>query len=159
MKNSDETVANPLPRVAVAVFVLNGPSILLGRRLSSVGHGTFALPGGRLEFGESLEECARREVKEETGLDVGRVEILTVASCITRDGPDPSHFVTMIVRAEMSDPSQEPVNIEPDKCDGWAWYDWARLPQPLFGPLENLVSGVNPFSARGLFSAPGLSTI
>ncbi|KAK6921809.1 hypothetical protein RJ641_012316 [Dillenia turbinata] len=41
----------PAPRVAVVMFSLKGNAVLLGRRLSSVGHSTFALPGGHLEFG------------------------------------------------------------------------------------------------------------
>jgi 8-oxo-dGTP diphosphatase len=43
----------PAPRVAVVVFLLKDRSILLGRRRSSVGDATFALPGGNLEFGIS----------------------------------------------------------------------------------------------------------
>ena len=43
-----------MPRVAVVVFLLKGKAILLGRRRSSVGDSTFALPGGHLEFGLSL---------------------------------------------------------------------------------------------------------
>lgn len=41
----------PAPFVGVAVFVLKGNKVLMGRRLSAVGHNTFALPGGHLEFG------------------------------------------------------------------------------------------------------------
>lgn len=44
----------PVPRVAVVVFLLRGKDLLLGRRRSSIGDSTFALPGGHLEFGLSL---------------------------------------------------------------------------------------------------------
>ncbi|KAJ6768610.1 8-OXO-DGTP DIPHOSPHATES NUDT15 [Salix koriyanagi] len=57
----------PAPRVAVVLFLLKDKSVLLGRRRSSVGDSTFALPGGHLEFGESFEECAARELREESG--------------------------------------------------------------------------------------------
>ncbi|ONK66258.1 uncharacterized protein A4U43_C06F5850 [Asparagus officinalis] len=135
------------PRVAVAAFILKGSSVLLGKRLSEIGKDTFALPGGRLEFGESFEECASREVKEETGLDIQKIEVMTVVNSVQPDAQRPSHFVTVIVRAVLSDPGQIPVNVEPDKCSGWAWHEWDSLPDPLFKPLEVLVSsGFNPFS-------------
>ncbi|KAL8549362.1 hypothetical protein ACS0TY_008265 [Phlomoides rotata] len=44
----------PKPDVGVGVFLLKGNKVLLGRRRIPVGYGTFALPGGRLEFGESF---------------------------------------------------------------------------------------------------------
>lgn len=44
--------AGPVPKVGVAVFLLKGKAVLLGKRRSSTGHGTFALPGGHLEFGQ-----------------------------------------------------------------------------------------------------------
>lgn len=117
-------------------------------KLLSLLLGTFALQtqNGIFEAAESFEECASREVKEETGLDIEKVEILTVVNTIQSAGPIPSHFVTIIVRAVLSHPNQIPVNVEPDKCDGWAWYEWSNLPDPLFRPLEVLVkSGFNPF--------------
>ncbi|KAK8970153.1 Nudix hydrolase 1 [Platanthera guangdongensis] len=151
MENDSRISGVRHPQVAVAVFVLKSSSILLGLRLSAVGHGTFALPGGRLEFGETWEDCAAREVKEETGMDVSRVETLTVVNDVIRHGPNPTHFVTIIVRAELVDVGQAPANMEPDKCGGWAWYEWSQLPDPLFEPLGDLVrGGFDPFSASRL---------
>nr|AZL41240.1 nudix hydrolase [Datisca glomerata] len=141
-----ENEAAPLPRVCVVVYILKEKSVLLGRRLSSIGHSTFALPGGHLEFGETFEECAAREVKEETGLDIEKIELLTVTNNLFLDQPKPSHYVTVFVRALLSDPQQLPQNLEPTKCDGWDWYEWGKLPNPLFWPLEKQVqSGFNPF--------------
>lgn len=52
MENNGELTAPlPAPRVAVVIFILKNRSILLGRRRSTVGDATFALPGGHLEFG------------------------------------------------------------------------------------------------------------
>lgn len=63
---SDATV---IPRVGVGVFVINEKDhVLLGKRTGSHGAGTLALPGGHLELHESFQECAAREVLEETGL-------------------------------------------------------------------------------------------
>ncbi|KAG6713736.1 hypothetical protein I3843_05G153600 [Carya illinoinensis] len=135
-----------VPRVGVVVFLLNGKAVLLGRRRSSISDSTFALPGGHLEFGESFEECAARELKEETGLDIDKVEYLTVTNTLFLEEPKPSHYVTIFMRAFLADPNQAPQNLEPQKCDGWDWYDWDNLPKPLFRPLEKMVQeGYNPF--------------
>ncbi|XP_059648629.1 nudix hydrolase 1-like [Cornus florida] len=136
---------SPVPKVGVAVFLLEGRTVLLGRRRSStsIGHNTFGLPGGHLEFGESFEECAAREVKEETGLDIEKIEFLTVTNNVFSEEPKPVHIVIIFMRAVLPDPHQFPQNIEPDKCDGWDWYEWNsdNLPKPLFGALGKMVQG------------------
>ncbi|EXB65566.1 Nudix hydrolase 1 [Morus notabilis] len=143
MENGKE---EPVPRVGVAVFLLRGKTVLLGKRRSSIGDSTFALPGGHLEFGESFENCAAREVKEETGLVIEKMEVLTVTNNVFLEEPKPSHYVVIFIRAVLRDSDQVPQNLEPNKCDGWDWYDWNNLPKPLFWPLEKMAqSGFNPF--------------
>ncbi|XP_065852446.1 nudix hydrolase 1 [Euphorbia lathyris] len=138
----------PVPRVAVVVFLVKGKSVLLGRRRSSFGDSTFALPGGHLEFGESFEECGAREMEEETGLVITKTELLTVTNNVHLEEPKPCHYVTVFLRAVLADPNQVPQNLEPEKCYGWDWFDWDNLPKPLFLPLEKMVlSGFNPFPA------------
>lgn len=89
-------------------------------------------------------KCAAREVKEETELDVEKIEFLEIRNSVILN--DPAHIVCIFVRAALADGDQVPENIEPDKCDGWEWYDWEKLPRPLFSPLEDYVqSGANPF--------------
>ncbi|KAL0396844.1 UNVERIFIED_CONTAM: Nudix hydrolase 1 [Sesamum calycinum] len=143
MENNSGEAARP--KVAVVVFLLNGNKVLLGRRHSSVGRTTFALPGGHLEFGESFEECAAREVKEETGLDIQKIEYLTAKQCLLQAS---CARLAILMRAFQADPRQIPQNLEPEKCEGWDWYDWENLPRPLFGPLETMAqTGFNPFTA------------
>ncbi|KAK4479863.1 hypothetical protein RD792_015406 [Penstemon davidsonii] len=138
---------NSRPKVAVAVFVLKGNNkVLLGRRRSSVGRDNFALPGGHLEFGESFEECAVREVKEETGLDIDKIEYLTVTNNVYSGVAKPTHIVAIFMRAFLVDQNQMAQNLEPEKCEGWDWYDWKNPPQPLFGPLHTMAeNGFSPF--------------
>ncbi|XP_050224086.1 nudix hydrolase 1 [Mercurialis annua] len=144
MENTKKTP--PVPRVGVVVFLLKGKSVLLGRRRSPPGESTYALPGGHLEFGENFEECGAREMKEETGLDITKIEFLTVTNNLFLDQPIPSHYVTVNLRAVLADSDQVPENLEPDKCYGWDWFDWDDLPSPLFKPLDLMAkSGFNPF--------------
>ncbi|KAK4596875.1 hypothetical protein RGQ29_014774 [Quercus rubra] len=96
--------------------------------------------------GESFEECGSRELKEETGLDIAQLELLTVTNNLFLEEPKPAHYVTVFMRAVLEDPQQVPQNLEPHKCDGWDWYDWDNLPKPLFWPLEKMVQdGFDPF--------------
>ncbi|XP_022968432.1 geranyl diphosphate phosphohydrolase-like [Cucurbita maxima] len=136
----------PSPQVAVAICLLRGKSVLMGRRLVSIGNSKYSLPSGHLEFGETFEECAAREMKEETGLDIEKVEFLKVTNNLFLDQPTPAHYVVVFVRAVLAVPMQTPLNLEPDKCGGWDWYEWDSLPQPLFGPIKAMVmEGFNPF--------------
>lgn len=61
---------NERPKVGIGVIVRKEGKVLLGKRKNSHGAGSWAFPGGHLEYGESWEECARREVKEETGIAI-----------------------------------------------------------------------------------------
>ncbi|RLC15632.1 MAG: DNA mismatch repair protein MutT, partial [Deltaproteobacteria bacterium] len=54
------------PLIGVAAIVIKDKKVLLGKRKNAHGAGTWAFPGGHLEYKESIEECAKREVFEET---------------------------------------------------------------------------------------------
>jgi ADP-ribose pyrophosphatase YjhB (NUDIX family) len=58
------------PQLAVSAVIFREGRILLVRRARSPGKGFYSLPGGRVEFGESLHDALRREVDEETGLTI-----------------------------------------------------------------------------------------
>jgi 8-oxo-dGTP diphosphatase len=124
----------PGPRVGVGVIVVRNGRVLLGLRQGSHGAGTWALPGGHLEFGESVEACAAREVLEETGLVVGRIR----PGPFTNDvmATEDKHYVTLFVVADAA--QGEPQRCEPQKCERWAWFNWSDLPEPLFQPLQTL---------------------
>jgi 8-oxo-dGTP diphosphatase len=64
------------PQLAVSAAVFRDGKILLVRRARSPGQGFYSLPGGRVEFGESLHTALHREVDEETGL---KIEIIGLA--------------------------------------------------------------------------------
>ena len=121
-------------RVGVGVIVSREGRVLLGERLGSHGAGTWALPGGNLEFGESVEQCARRELREETGLELTSIRQAPFTVDLFPDAA--KHYVTLFVEA--LGVTGEPQNLEPAKCGGWAWFEWHAMPTPLFTPLASL---------------------
>ncbi len=71
------SVVNPQVR-ATAILIERGDILLVEQRVSESLARSWSLPGGRLELGETLEECMTREMKEETGLDVAVDRLLYV---------------------------------------------------------------------------------
>lgn len=124
------------PGVGVSVIIRRGAEVLLGRRLRSHGAGDWQFPGGHLEFGEEIEDCARREVAEETGLAVGALRRGPFTNDLFAD--QGKHYVTLFLVADYA--GGEPEAREPEKCAGWAWFRWDALPQPLFLPIRNLLA-------------------
>jgi 8-oxo-dGTP diphosphatase len=122
------------PLVGVGVIVMRDDLILLGQRIGAHGAGTWALPGGHLEFGETPEQCAIREVREETGLDIHAVTPGPYTSDVFQ--PEAKHYITLFVIAASSE--SDPVVCEPTKCLQWQWFRWSELPEPLFQPLATL---------------------
>ncbi len=117
----------------VGVIILRDSKVLRGERAGAHGAGTWALPGGHLEFGETVADCARREVLEETGLAIHDIVPAPYTSDVfVAEG---RHYVTLFVTARANG---DPVALEPDKCLGWHWLQWADLPGPLFAPLQTL---------------------
>ncbi|GAC1347674.1 MAG: hypothetical protein NVSMB27_13570 [Ktedonobacteraceae bacterium] len=95
-----------------------------------------------LDFGETPEHCAIREVSEETGLTIENVRPGGVTNDIFLSKQ--KHYVTIFLIADS--PAGTPELLEPDKREGWVWYDWMALPEPLFLPLRIfLQQGFNPF--------------
>ncbi len=133
------------PRVGVAVLVLRDGKVLLGKRIGAFGAGTWALPGGHLEFGESIEDCARREVLEETGLTLDA--LITGPYSNNVFAVEDKHYVTLFMIAPSA--TGTPEAREPDKCRAWSWFPWTALPTPLFPSLQSLQrSGFVPESSR-----------
>lgn len=127
---------NPNVRVGIAVFIFKDGKFLMQQRKGSHGAGTWSVPGGHLEFGESFEDTARREVREETGLDIKNVRF----GAATNDyfEGENKHYVTVWMLSDWKD--GEEFIAEPDKCIAQAWHTFDHLPSPLFLPWNQLLS-------------------
>jgi len=90
------------PVVGVAAVVWRADRILLIRRAKSPRAGEWSLPGGRQELGETVAEAARREVKEETGLEVEVLGVVAVVDSLQRDdaGRIEFHYTLIDMLAE-----------------------------------------------------------
>lgn len=124
-----------IPKIGIGVIVIKDEKILLGKRKNSHGAGDWSFPGGHLEFKESWQDCAKREVLEETGITIKNIKFATATNDIFEK--ENKHYVTIFMKAEY-DSGQLQI-MEPDKCDEWNWFDWQQLPGPLFVPIQNLL--------------------
>lgn len=114
------------PRVGVGVIVLGKDGrFVLGRRAGSHGEGCWCLPGGHLEFSESFEECARREVLEETGMSVKNVRLVGVSNGVL-EGGEGGHYVTIVMAADHA--GGTPATVEKDRFVDVGWFDGIREP-------------------------------
>jgi 8-oxo-dGTP diphosphatase len=123
------------PYIGVAVIVVRKGRVLLGKRKNTHGAGTWQFPGGHLEYGESIEACARRELMEETGLSIKALRVGPFTNDFFEE--EKKHYVTLFVIADRT--TGDPVVKEPDKCEGWDWFPWLQLPRPRFLPIVNLL--------------------
>jgi 8-oxo-dGTP diphosphatase len=74
------------PRAGVSVAVFRQDEVLLVERGKAPYDGLWSLPGGAVQWGETALEAARRELKEETGLEPSGLSLSHVADAIIRDG-------------------------------------------------------------------------
>src|SRR3989344_8223566 len=104
-------------RVGVGVMVLKEGKVLVSRRKTSHGAGSFSFTGGHLEYMESFEECAKRETREECGIEIKNVKFLFLSN-LKRYAP--KHYVHIQLITDWK--SGEPRVLEPEKTEEWKWY-------------------------------------
>ena len=125
------------PGVGVGVLVAKGDRVLLLRRKGAHGEGTWSTPGGHLEYGESPRECAIRETKEETGVDITGVHAIGYTNDVFEEIG--RHYITLWMAGEYE--AGEATIGAPYEVAEVGWYGWGEFPEPLFLPLRNLIAG------------------
>ncbi len=110
---------NPLPRPAVGAVVFKNGKVLLVRRANPPSQGQWAIPGGKIRWGETLQQAARREVLEETGITIRAGRPIYTFDSIVRDPQGKVRFHYVIVDLEAEYICGRP--IAGDDADQVAW--------------------------------------
>lgn len=113
------------PFLAVSAAILRDGKVLVVRRARAPASGVFSLPGGVVEAGETLMEAVRREIDEETSLQIEPVALAGYREVVARDGDDKieRHFVILPFAARWV--SGEPQLNE--ELSEWRWVDPAEV--------------------------------
>ena len=115
------------PQLAVSAVIFRDGKVLLLKRTKSPGHGFWSLPGGRVEFGESLHTALAREVDEETGLTIDIVALAGWREVLPAAGGSGGHYLIMSFAARWA--TGEPRLNE--EHDDFKWVEPGR-----FGDLK-----------------------
>jgi ADP-ribose pyrophosphatase YjhB (NUDIX family) len=116
------------PILGVGALIFRGDCILLVERGKEPLKGYWSLPGGVVEVGETLEEAIRREVREETNLEIEIIEVLEIFERITRDsdGRAEYHYVLIdylcVSRSGEASAASDVARlawVRPDELDGY----------------------------------------
>ena len=125
------------PQVGIGVIITQEDQVLLMKRRNAHGDGTWSTPGGHLEYGESLEECSLRETQEEIGVTITDITFLAITNDVF--DAEGKHYVTIWMAGRYV--SGEPTMNAADEMSAVDWFSWDALPEPLFSPFENLLTG------------------
>jgi len=128
----------------VGVMILNEKNqLLLGLRNDDEKkadtelhlEGTWTMPGGKIEYGETFEQAGIREVEEETSLKVAEEDIVPI--CVQTDKNEHAHFVTVGLLAKKF--SGEVKTMEPEEIVDWKWFDLDKLPKNMYFPSKKVL--------------------
>ena len=126
---------NNIIKIGIGVLILDENKVLLGHRCQKYKDtggiyepDSWTLPGGKQEYEETIIDCAKRETKEETNLDIENVSVFGVDDDISPD----RHFITVYTCATSF--NNTPKVMEKDKIDEWKWYEIDNLPENIYSP-------------------------
>ena len=117
--------------ISVGAMIFNKKrELFLSKRSENATNerGCWEIPGGKVHFGETLQDAVKREIKEEHGIDIDLIEQFPAANHFIPN--EKQHWVPTTFLAKIKK-GQEPKIVEPDKCDAIGWFDLKNLPHPL----------------------------
>lgn len=144
MKNKTKIISQDKKvGVGVGIMILKNNKILLGKRHEDPnkadselhGEGGWTMPGGKVNFGETLEEAASREIQEETSLKVNPAELKFIS--LSNDKVADAHFITIGFLCKNF--KGKPKVMEPDEITEWKWLNLNTPPEKMFFPSLRLL--------------------
>lgn len=136
------------PALTVDAILLKGREVMLIRRAREPFAGAWAIPGGFVEVGERVEDAARRELMEETGLRGDIVDLLGVWSDPARDPR--GHTVTVAFVCKIGGIIDIGARAGDDAAEA-RWFDLGKLPELAFDHADILAAAKRWVDAPGNF--------
>jgi 8-oxo-dGTP diphosphatase len=127
-------------KIGCEAYIERKGVLLLGKRGNVYGKGTWALPGGHVEYMERADATLIRELNEEMGITVTPRDLVLLA--VTDDlTPDTgTHYLHLTFRVDIGD--QQPALCEPEACGEWRWFPLNQLPEALFPPHQKIFATI-----------------
>jgi 8-oxo-dGTP diphosphatase len=122
------------PRVGIGVIIENGKGQILVAKREGIHAPYWSIPGGKLELGETFEDGAKRELKEEHDVDIEDPQVIAVTNNLRTYEAEGVHFISIILVVKSF--KGKPKIMEPEKCTEIRWVDAHDLPQPHFDASE-----------------------
>lgn len=113
--------------LASNIFITKNNQLLLGKRINTYGSGSWGLPGGHVEEGESMFACAKRELFEEVGIVSDDLRLINIT-----EEPDITTSYYLHFNFLLKDFLGEVKLMEPEKCEKWEYFAFDKLPFEIF---------------------------
>lgn len=124
---------------SVAIIIDGDGRFLCGKRRNPDGKGLWGVPGGHVKAGEHPRVTAIRETKEETGLSLAGGTLL---DAYPGEGSAEEPWIVLFYVFRLRRRNIDIENLDEKNTEGWEWHPLINPPQPLFGPLAEIVEKI-----------------
>lgn len=133
-------ISDRQPRVGCGAVIVEGDKLLLIRRRGEPESDHWGLPGGKVDWGERVEDAVVRETREELGIVLGPLVLMCVVDQIEVDQSE--HWIAPVYLTHEF--SGQPFLVEPHKHSDWGWFALDSLPTPLTVATQAAVRHLRP---------------